>query len=78
LIRILGSKEASYVNVGLLESLGLEFLPDHVALGGVGIKANPSLELVIVRHDMCCCSVDFGWNKLCRGNVKSLTALADV
>jgi hypothetical protein len=42
--------EVSYVDVGLLESLGLVGLPDHVALGGVGVKANPSLELVIVRH----------------------------
>ena len=45
--------EASYVDVGLLESLGLVGLPDHVALGGVGVKANPSLELGIGRRHVC-------------------------
>lgn len=38
------------VDVGLLEGLGLIRLPDHVTLSGVGIKANPALELVIGRH----------------------------
>jgi hypothetical protein len=46
--------EASYVDVGFLESLRLVGLPDHVALGGVGVKANPSLELVIGRHVLWC------------------------
>jgi hypothetical protein len=41
---------ATYVDVGLLEGLGLIGLPDHVALGGVGVEANPSFELVIGRH----------------------------
>jgi hypothetical protein len=49
--------KASYVDVGLLESLGLIGLPDHVALGGVGVKANPSLELVIGRHVCGVCGV---------------------
>jgi hypothetical protein len=49
--------KASYVDVGLLESLGLIGLPDHVALGGVGVKANPSLELVIGRHACGVCGV---------------------
>lgn len=45
-----GLRVAPYINVGLLESLGLVGLPDHVALGGVGVQANPALELVIGRH----------------------------
>ena len=49
--------ETSYVDVGLLESLRLVGLPDHVALGGVGVEANPSLELVIGRHVCSVCGV---------------------
>jgi hypothetical protein len=43
-------RRASYVDVGLLESLGLIGLPDHVALGGVGIEAHPSLKLIVGRR----------------------------
>ena len=50
---------ASYVDIGLLESLGLIGLPDHVALGGIGVEADPSFELVIGRHFSVCCGVDW-------------------
>lgn len=41
------------VNIRLLPSLRLILLPDHVALGGRGVLANPSLELVVGAH-VCC------------------------
>lgn len=37
----------SHVNVGLLPWLGLELLPNHLALGGLLVKAHPTLELVV-------------------------------
>lgn len=41
------------VDVGLLKGLGLEFLPDHVALGGLLVETHPSFEFVVLccRHD---------------------------
>lgn len=38
------------VNVGFLESLWLIALPDHVALGGIGVEADPAFEFVVGRH----------------------------
>lgn len=35
------------VDVGLLPRLGLELLPDHLSLAGLGAEAHPALELVI-------------------------------
>lgn len=35
------------INIGLLPLLGLELLPDHVAIGGSAIKAKPAFELVV-------------------------------
>ena len=67
--------EASYVDVGLLESLGLVGLPDHVALGGVGVKANPSLELQIGRRHVCgvCVVVDWSGSKVYSNGSNSKT-----
>jgi hypothetical protein len=44
------------IDVGLFPLLGSEFLPDHVALAGSGIKAHPAFELVVCRHvgDVLC------------------------
>ena len=35
------------IDVGFLPRLGLEFLPDHVAIGRGVVQANPALELVV-------------------------------
>ena len=43
------------IDIGLLPRLGLEFLPDHLALGGFGVEAYPAFELVIGgRHNERC------------------------
>lgn len=34
------------VDIGLLPRLGLELLPDHLALSSLGAQAHPALELV--------------------------------
>lgn len=45
------------IHVGLLKRLDMrELAPDHLALGRVLVLAEPSLELVVLRH-LCCCSV---------------------
>jgi len=36
------------VDIGLLERLGLELLPDHVALGGLLVETHPSFEFVVL------------------------------
>lgn len=35
------------IDIGFFPWLGLEFLPDHVAIGGGVVQANPALELVV-------------------------------
>lgn len=35
------------IAVPRLKRLGLELLPDHVALGGAGVQAHPALKLVV-------------------------------
>lgn len=35
------------IDVGLFPWLGLELLPNHLALAGLGTEAHPALELVI-------------------------------
>jgi hypothetical protein len=35
------------INIGLLPWLGLELLPDHLALSSLGAQANPAFEFVI-------------------------------
>ena len=37
------------IDVGFLPGLGLELLPDHVALGSSLVKAHPAFELVVGR-----------------------------
>lgn len=39
------------VNVGLFPGLGLILLPNHFALGGLGVQAHPSFKFVVGRHD---------------------------
>jgi hypothetical protein len=42
------------IDIGLFPVLGLEFLPDHVALARARVKAHPSFELVVCRHFILC------------------------
>ena len=35
------------IDIGFLPRLGLEFLPDHVAIGRGVVQANPAFELVV-------------------------------
>lgn len=37
----------SHINICLLPRLGLELLPDHLALGRLRVEAHPAFELVI-------------------------------
>lgn len=42
------------IDVGLFPLLGLEFLPDHVALSGAGVETHPAYEFVVgLSHDVC-------------------------
>jgi hypothetical protein len=60
-----------YVNVGLLESLGLISLPNHVSLCGLLVQANPSFELVIGRHVEYWCGVFLGYGSVRGASVKT-------
>lgn len=41
------------VNVVFLPLFGLELAPDHLALDGLLVLAEPAFELVVGRHDGC-------------------------
>jgi hypothetical protein len=41
------------INIGLLPLFRLEFLPDHLALGGTRVETHPAFEFVVcLRHDV--------------------------
>lgn len=59
------------VNVGFLPGLGLELLPHHVALDGLGVQAHPALKLVVGSGHfqyysgmLVECSVDRIWRRV--------------